>query len=928
MANSSSTIATDDAITAAQYNNLRTDAIGPYGDERVWPDNIKAKFGTGEDGEIYHDGSAWIFDSINGDNIDLKVSGTTRLQITSSGFALTGNQLFDDNEKAIFGTGADAEIYYDATDLIIDPAVVGSGVLKVATELQIAAGSPLAFGAVSVLVDNPAGTMTLSNVDALDATTEATIEAAIDTLANLTAAAALVTVGTITTGVWSATDVAVAAGGTGSSTAGGARTNLGLVIGTDVQAWDADLDTYAGKTPPSGDIVGTTDTQVLSAKTLTLPQINDTSSDHQYIFAVNELVADRTVTLPLMTGNDTFVFEAFAATLTNKTIDGTGTNTITIAESDISDLGTAAALVADNLSVFAATTSAQLRGVISDETGTGVLVFATAPTIDALVVTTSLSMSDVNITNVGDIALDSLSADGTEITISNNVFTANATGMVIGHSAQITAGVVAELQVLGTDVADSSILIGTWSATDANSGSLTFLKSATGSIGSNSLVADGEDLGRIRWFADDGNDYESQAAEILAEIDGTAALNDVPSRIVFYTNIGAATVTEVLRLDSSLNATFANNLGLASGAVLNFNSGDVTLTHAANKLTVAGGDLHIADGNGVVVGHSAQVVGPAGNTHELQVLGTLASDAGVMIAKWGADSSGPNLSFAKSRNATIGSFTIVQDNDVLGQIIWGADDGTNIQSRAAIIKAEIDGTPGVNDVPGRLIFGTAADGDSTETERLRIDSSGKLFVANGGALVVGHSAEITAANVAALQVNGTAGPDSSAILGRWSADANQPILQFVKSRNASIGSNTIVQDNDLIGSMYFMPDDGADFATLAASFEAEVDDATPAAGDIGMAFVWNQMPGGGGAIAESMRLGADGALTLKVSADSAAVADQVSIGRYEIGAGNTVLAISQETAVVAAITEADYSHAVQMQINGTAYFVMLASSLS
>ena len=49
-------------------------------------------------------------------------------------------------------------------------------------------------------------------------------------------------------------------------------------------------------------------------------EIQDTSANHQYVLAVNELTADRTVTLPLLTGNDEFTFNANTQTLTNKRI--------------------------------------------------------------------------------------------------------------------------------------------------------------------------------------------------------------------------------------------------------------------------------------------------------------------------------------------------------------------------------------------------------------------------------------------------------------------------------------------------------------------------------------------------------------------------------------------------------------------------------
>jgi hypothetical protein len=71
---------------------------------------------------------------------------------------------------------------------------------------------------------------------------------------------------------------------------------------------------------------------------------------------------------------------------------------------------------------------------------------------------------------------------------------------------------------------------------------------------------------------------------------------------------------------------------------------------------------------------------------------------------------------------------------------------------------------------------------------------------------------------------------------------------------------------------------------------------------------------------------AGGAYTASGSLDSAAVADEVSFGRYEIGAGNTVIALSQETAVASDDDESKFSHKMQVRINGATYFMMLTAT--
>jgi len=87
----------------------------------------------------------------------------------------------------------------------------------------------------------------------------------------------------------------------------------------------------------------------------------------------------------------------------------------------------------------------------------------------------------------------------------------------------------------------------------------------------------------------------------------------------------------------------------------------------------------------------------------------------------------PILDLQKSGNTTIGSHTLVVDNENLGIISFRGSNGTVFRNVAAI-EGEIDGTTGGDDLPGRLVFLTTSDGSTTLSERVRIDSSGKVGI--------------------------------------------------------------------------------------------------------------------------------------------------------------------------------------------------------
>ena len=86
-----------------------------------------------------------------------------------------------------------------------------------------------------------------------------------------------------------------------------------------------------------------------------------------------------------------------------------------------------------------------------------------------------------------------------------------------------------------------------------------------------------------------------------------------------------------------------------------------------------------------------------------------------------------SLILASQKSGAVGGNTVLASGDPVGAVSFQGNDGSEFVE-AATITAFVDGTPGANDMPGRLVFSTTADGAATPTERLRIDSSGRLLV--------------------------------------------------------------------------------------------------------------------------------------------------------------------------------------------------------
>lgn len=294
--------------------------------------------------------------------------------------------------------------------------------------------------------------------------------------------------------------------------------------------------TFVANTTARAAQVNTNFTNIITALT-------DGTADVDFLTVNNLTITSSTGTLTI----------AAAKTLTcsnTLTFAGTDGSTVTLGA------GGTVAYTANKLSVFAATTSLELKGVISDETGSGALVFADTPTLVTPILGTPTSGTLTNCTGlpVGGITGTLPVANGgtnSSTALNSNRFIVSSAG-AIGEASAVTASRVVVSDVNGLPAAAST------TTTQVN-----YLSSATGTTGTTST-----------------NVVFSTSPTLVTPVLGAATATSI-NGLTITSSTGTLTITNAKTLSVSNTLTFT---GTDSSTVACGAGG--TVAYVANKLSV------------------------------------------------------------------------------------------------------------------------------------------------------------------------------------------------------------------------------------------------------------------------------------------------------------------------------------------------------
>jgi len=436
------------------------------------------------------------------------------------------------------------------------------------------------------------------------------------------------------------------------------------------------------------------------------------------------------------------------------------------------------------------------------------------------------------------------------------------------------------------------------------------------------------------------------------------------------TSFGNVTLTNVTISSGNVTVTGANVSGTANVSTLVVTGNAVVSvtdnTNAALRITQTGTgnallveDSANPDATPFVITNTGVIVG--GNTSALDgyagvatrqsstfnAIGGNSAGTGLAIFGFAAATTTPRatVNFNKSQSTTIGTQTVVTSDEVLGGIHFNGSDGTNYIP-AAQIYGVTDGTPGTSDMPGRLVFSTTADGASTPTERVRIDSAGQtkfsynavvevtdntnaalritqlgtgnallvedsanpdaspLVIDNNGRLVVGATQAYSTTTggvptfTPVVQLNNASAntPSVGYLAANWATATGAGSLTFAKSRGGVIGSHGRASSGDDLGVVYFMGSDGVAFIP-AASISSAVDGETGTSNMPGR-LEFSTTADGASTVTERMRI---------TSTGNIGIGTTLPLVKLEVAGNNNTLwqvtaSISGTTMTVTAVT--------------------------
>lgn len=335
--------------------------------------------------------------------------------------------------------------------------------------------------------------------------------------------------------------LAVVNGGTGVST----LTSGNVLVGAGTSA------VTTTKAAPSGDFVGTTDTQTLGNKSMidsTTVFIDDLDNTKKMQFQVSGVSTGTTRTLTVPNNSGTI------------------------------------ALTGSNLGDFAATTSAQLAGIITDETGTNSLVFSNSPTL----VTPSIS----SIVNIGTLTLptstDTLVGLSTTDTLNNKLLVDTTTH--IANVSDLTKRIkfaVSGVSTGTTRTLTAQNIDGTIALTQNNLGVFATTTS-------------------------------SQLAGVISDETGTGSLVFSNGPTLVTPTLGAATATSINKVTITTPAT-GSTLTIADGKTL----------VVSNSLTFTGTDSSSVNfGSGGTVSYTGGTLAQFAATTSAQLAGVISDETG------------------------------------------------------------------------------------------------------------------------------------------------------------------------------------------------------------------------------------------------------------------------------------------------------------